>query len=567
VLSPGETLDGRYEILSLIASGNMGSVYRARRVLLLDEVAVKVIRADDASRDVRDRFVRESRAAARLHHPNIVGILDFDIGPSRAPFLVMELLNGPSVKDEIAARRWLEVADVRRIVPPLCSALQLAHDSGIVHRDLKPANIVRHDFAGGEHVYKIVDFGIANLRESTDETRLTRADQFIGTIAYAAPEQLTNGTVDRRSDVYSLGVVVFEMLTGRVPFDAPDAVSIVTMHLFSHAPRPSQFRPELPAWVDLVVGRALAKRPEDRWQSMAEFGAAIDAGDGRPAAAAEPGASALLATYDIQERIGPGRLGSEVYRGVHRALGHPVAIRMLRPNGQRNWDGVRARFLREARTLQLGHPSIIQVRDYGEDGDLVYVVTEFILGPSLRELMAEAGPLPWARLQPLLVQLLDAARALHRRHGLLCGLTPEIIRIARATGDEAERVMISTAGIWQGQDLLATLQEQTLRGLGLADEELRYVAPELLTGQAADVRSDVFTMGVLAYEMATGALPYDAGSMPGLLGTMLKGQPADPRSRQPTLPEAAARALLRALRPAPDERFESGQEFAGALLG
>ena len=567
MLSPGQILDGRYEILSLIASGNMGSVYRARRVLLLDEVAIKVIRADDTLPAVRDRFVRESRAAAGLHHPNIVGILDFDLDSTRAPFLVMELLNGPSVKDEIAARGWLDLDDVRRIVPPLCNALHLAHGHGIVHRDLKPANIVGHDFAGAERVYKIVDFGIANLREATDETRLTRADQFIGTIAYASPEQLTARPIDQRSDVYSLGVVVFEMLTGRLPFDGADAVEVLAAHLSSGAPRPSQFRADLPAWVDVVVGRALSKRPEDRWQTMADFGAAIAAGDGRPAAAAEGAPSALLATYDIQERIGAGRLGSEVFRGVHRALGHPVAIRMLRPSGQRNWDGVRARFLREARTLQLGHPSIIQVRDYGEEGDLVYVVTEFILGPSLRELMSEAGPIAWPRLQPLLVQLVDAAGALHRRQGLLCGLTPDIIRVARATGDEEERLMISTAGIWQAQDLLATLQEQTLRGLGLADQELRYIAPELLTGQAADLRSDVFTMGVLAYEMATGGLPYDSVSMPALLGTMLKGKPADPSGRQPTLPAPAAAALLRALRPAPDDRFASAKEFGAALFG
>jgi serine/threonine protein kinase len=567
VLSPGQIVDGRYEILSLIASGAMGSVYRARRVLLRDEVAIKVIRADDATPTVRDRFVRESRAAASLHHPNIVGILDFHVDASRTPFLVMELLNGPSVKDEIAQRGRLEVDDVRRIVPPLCNALELAHRGGIVHRDLKPANIVRHDFPGGDQVYKIVDFGIANLREATDETRLTGADQFIGTIAYASPEQLAAGTIDQRSDVYSLGVVVFEMLTGRVPFDGRDAIAIVTAHLSSPVPRPSQFRPQLPAWVDLVVGRALEKRPADRWQSMADFGAAIAAGDGRPTVVSDGTPSALLATYDIQERIGPGRLGSEVFRGVHRALGHPVAIRMLRPSGPRNWDGVRGRFLREARTLQLAHPSIIQVRDYGEEGGLVYVVTEFILGPSLRELMAETGPIPWPRLRPLLMQLADAARALHRRNGLLCGLTPEIIRISRATGDEEERLMISTAGIWQGQDLLATLQEQTLRGLGLADEELRYIAPELLTGQAADLRSDVFTMGVLGYEMATGMLPYDAVSMPALLGTMLKGTPADPLARQPTLPAHASEALLKALRPAPGDRFASVKEFAAALFG
>ena len=571
MLAVGHILDGRYEIVSIIASGGMGEVYRARRTLLLDEVAIKVILADHALPSIRERFMRESRASARLRHPNIVSILDFDIDSSGNPFLVMELLSGPSLKDEIAARRRLDVADVQRIVPQLCNALHLAHSNGIVHRDLKPANLVRHDFPGGEQVYKIVDFGIAAIRESSDETRLTGADQFVGTVAYASPEQLRGGAVDSRSDVYSLGAVVFEMLAGRLPFTGPDVLAIVSAQLSSPVPSLRALHADLPAWVDIVVARALARDPAERWPTIAAFGAAIRAGDGRGQTGVAGAATALLATYDIGTHIGPGRLGSEVYRGVHRALGHPVAIRMLRRGGQRNWEAVRARFLREAQTLQFGHPSIIQVRDYGEEGDLVYVVTDFIEGLSLRELMSATGPIAWPRLRPLLVQLLEAARVLHRRNGLLAGLTPDIMRVARERdeGDsgEEERLMISTAGIWQAQDLLATLQERTLRGLGLADDELRYVAPELLTGQAADVRSDVFTIGVLGYEMATGTLPYDAASMPALLGAMLKGTPVPPAGKQPTLPAAASAALLRALRPAPDARFASAKEFAAALFG
>jgi serine/threonine protein kinase len=571
VLEVGTILDGRYEIVSIIASGGMGAVYRARRTLLLDEVAIKVIRADDTVPAVRERFMRESRASAQLRHPNIVSILDLDIDRSGNPFLVMELLNGPSLKDEIAARRRLDVADVQRIVPRLCDALQLAHANGIVHRDLKPANVVRHDFPGGEQVYKIVDFGIATMRESSEETRLTGAEQFVGTVPYASPEQLRAVGVDARSDVYSLGSVVFEMLTGRLPFTDPDVLGMVAAKLLSPVPSLRAVRADLPVWVDIVVQRALATDPVERWPTIAAFGAAILAGDGSVQTGVGAAATGLLATYDIGAHIGPGRLGSEVYRGVHRALGHPVAIRMLRRGGQRDWHGVRARFLREAQTLQLGHPSIIQVRDYGEEAGLVYVVTDFIDGPSLRQLMSASGPLAWPRLRPLLAQLLDAARALHRRNGLLAGLTPDIMRVAHERDEggtaEEERLMISTAGIWLAQDLLATLQERTLRGLGLADEEIRYVAPELLTGQAADVRSDVFTIGVLGYEMATGTLPYDAASMPALLGAMLKGAPMPPVEKQLTLPAAASDALLRALRPSPDGRFASVKELAAALLG
>jgi serine/threonine protein kinase len=565
VLSTGQILDGRYEIIAPLAEGGMGAVYRARRTLLGDEVAIKIIRADQGSDAGRERFMRESRASARLRHPNIVSILDFNIGADNHPYLVMELLNGRSLKEEIAAAGRLPLEHVCRIVPPLCAALHFAHGLGIVHRDLKPANVVAHEFTPGERVYKLVDFGLANIRESNAETRLTGPHEFIGTIAYASPEQLSGTAVDPRSDIYSLGAVVFEMLTGRPPYESEDPVAVLNGHLTAPVPQPSSLCQDLPVWVDVAVCRALAKEPDERWPDVAAFGQALRGGepDRTAVSLGAPAASGLLATYEIGERIGPGRLGSEVYRGMHRALGHPVAIRLLRRDRQRNWNGTRARFLREAQTLQVAHPSIIQVRDYGEEPDLVYLVTDFIEGSSLRELMRSSGPLPWPRLRRFAVQLVEAAHVLHRRKGLLCGVNPDIIRIT--SDEEGERLMISSAGVWQASDLLATLQEQTLRGIGLADAELRYVAPELMTGRSADVRSDVFTMGVLLYEMATGALPFDGASMPQLLGAMLRGGPADPRTLQPTLPEAAAAALLVALRAAPEDRQASARAFGAAL--
>jgi serine/threonine protein kinase len=482
----------------------------------------------------------------------------------------MELLSGPSLRGEIAARGRLDIEDVQRFLPPLCAALQLAHNHGIVHRDIKPANIVAHDFGNGDRTFKLVDFGLANVRESTEETRLTAAHTFLGTVAYSSPEQLTCRPIDARSDIYSLGAVLYEMVTGHVPFDGDSAAAIFTAHMTAPVPRPSKERADLPAWIDVAVARAMAKSPDDRWPSMADFGGIIAASINTTATIAStsfsPSMSSLLATYEMGERLGPGRLGSDVYRGVHRALGHPVAIRVLRRDPERNWDGVRARLMREAKTLQVTHQSVIQVRDYGEELDMAYVVTDLIEGPSLREMLVADGAIPWPRLEHLLEQLIDAARALHRRHGLLCGLSPEIIRVAAASDDDDERLMISSAGIWQAQDLLATLHEQTLRGTGMADVELRYVAPELMTGQSADIRSDIFTMGVLAYEMATARRPYEGTSMATLLGAMLRGTLDDPRVAQPNLPAGAAAAIHRALRPSPADRFATAKEFGEALF-
>ena len=179
--------------------------------------------------------------------------------------------------------------------------------------------------------------------------------------------------------------------------------------------------------------------------------------------------------------------------------------------------------------------------------------------------------MPWTRLRPLLAQLLEAARVLHRRKILLCGLNPEIIRIREPeagdadAAEEGERLLISTGGIWRAQDLLATLNERTLRGVALDDIELRYIAPELLTGATVDVRSDIFTLGTLAYEMATGRPPYDGASMQALLGHMLAGMAPDPRATQPDVPAEVAAAILRSLAPSPANRFATVKELAKQL--
>ena len=571
MLAAGTIVDGRYEIVEPLAEGGMGAVFRARRRLLGDEVAIKIVRSDiGGDQAARERFLREGRACAQLRHPNIVSILDYNLDAGGRPFLVMELLNGRSLRQEIGMRGALPIEEVQAIIGPLCGALQLAHRQGILHRDLKPANIVAHDFGGGTRVHKIVDFGLVRVQAS-ESTRLTEAHQFVGTFTYASPEQILGGEMDAKSDQYSLAVVTYELLAGRAPFIESDPAQLVNALMTKRFPAPSTLGLDLPQWIDVVLGRALAKSPADRYESVAHFGRALLAGGGsdrttmtrgeRPVA---PSSGGLLATYDLGERLGPGRLGSDVFKGMHRALGHPVAIRLLRRGPDRNWDAVRGRFFREAQTLQVAHPSIIQVRDYGEEGDLVYLVTDFIGGVSLREALNTGGAMPWPRLLPLLAQLVEAARVLHRKGGLLCGVSPDIMRIA--PDEDGERLLISTAGIWQATDLLATMGDATLRGTALADVELHYVAPELLTGQNADVRSDVFTMGVLAYEMATATLPYDGASMPALLGAMLKGRPANPRNAQPTLPGAAADAILKALAPAPEDRYLTAKELASALL-
>src|SRR5690606_3430062 len=204
-----------------LAGGGMGEVYLARRTSLGDEVAVKVVRPSGPDPAVwRARFLRESQACARLRHPAIVTILDFSANASGEPYLVMEYLNGPSLAEELRARGRFELEPVLQLAGAIGSALQLAHRSGIVHRDLKPQNIVSHRYETGEVVHKIIDFGLAALRAGGTDTpteALTGAHEFIGTVAYAAPEQFGGGTADARSDQYSLAVILYELLAGVRP--------------------------------------------------------------------------------------------------------------------------------------------------------------------------------------------------------------------------------------------------------------------------------------------------------------------------------------------------------------
>ncbi len=249
----------------------------------------------------------------------------------------------------------------------------------------------------------------------------------------------------------------------------------------------------------------------------------------------------LLSRYDLGDVLGPGRFGSVVRRGTHRALSTPVAIRHLKRAGQPHWEALRGRFLREARTLQVRHQHLLHVRDFGEDASGVFVVTDLVDGPSLREVLS-AGPLTWARARRLILQMTDAAEALHQHGGLLTGVNPETIRVTGSGA--AERLVLTTGGIRALADVLATLPEGQLRGHETSDAELPYLAPEVLTGRLPDAATDLFTVGVVAYQMVKGRVPYRAPSLPELIGQMLTvPPPALPADGPPAAMAAVTRCL------------------------
>lgn len=285
-----------------------------------------------------------------------------------------------------------------------------------------------------------------------------------------------------------------------------------------------------------------------------------------PAPVLEPSKESplVVGNYDLTKVLAIGRFGSVVYAGEHRMLGSPVAVRVYRPTEKDNKEAIRARFLREARALQVMHPNIIHVRDFGETPEMMYVVTDLLAGVSLGELVRSDGRLAIPKLTQFVRELSEATAAVHVHGGFISGLHPEIIRVVREPAKD-ERLAISSAGIGGMQDLLSTMNEATLRGQA-APHELSYVAPELLMGNPADQRADVFTIGALMYYMATGRPPYPAESFPQLLGRMLMTKPPDVATERPDLGAEAAAMIMRCILSDANTRFATASEVTAAWL-
>ncbi|MDP9868657.1 protein kinase domain-containing protein [Streptosporangium brasiliense] len=280
-------LSGRYELLEPLGRGGMGVVYRARDRELERIVAVKVLPAQMLrDEDFRARFRREARAAAGLSHPHIATV--YDIGESTdggdpVPYLVMELVEGGTLAD-LLRQAPPTAAEAGRIVAAVLEALEHSHGREVVHRDIKPANIMVHR-AGGRVRVKVMDFGIAKLMSET-ATRLTATGMRIGTPSYMSPEQADGRPTDARSDLYSTGCVLYEMLTGRPPFTGDSPAVVLFGHLHKAPLPPSQLNPVLAPFWDQMLATALAKDPHQRHRDAAAMRQAIETGLAAPTAQA-----------------------------------------------------------------------------------------------------------------------------------------------------------------------------------------------------------------------------------------------------------------------------------------
>ena len=309
----GRTLDQKYYLESKLGVGGMGTVYRAGRLLNGDRVAVKILHPDQmADPQAVERFRRESQTASRLKHPNVVTVYDFGVSREGLNYQVMELAEGVSLRSLVHRHGRLTETAAAEIIRQVCAALDETHRLGIVHRDIKPENILVQTVPGGLRV-KVLDFGIAALRD-VKASKLTRTGAVVGTPHYMSPEHCLGEELDGRSDIYSLGIVLFEMLTGVVPFDSPTMTAIVIKHVNDPPPRPRILNPKISPAVESVVLRALEKRRDARPQTAGEMARGLIAaagsarpGSSHPATVAAPGVvtPAPIRTPKLRELVTP----------------------------------------------------------------------------------------------------------------------------------------------------------------------------------------------------------------------------------------------------------------------
>ncbi|MBI4850545.1 MAG: serine/threonine protein kinase [Acidobacteria bacterium] len=276
----GRLIDNKYLIENKIARGGTGTVYKAMHVQLNVSVAVKVLHTERMSDALAvERFRREAYAAMQVRHPNAIAVFDFGVTTDNLVYVVMELLRGMSLRQKLKQMCYVSLLDVNSIIQQISAAVAIAHKRKIVHRDLKPENVFIHN-DGDEEIVKVVDFGLAKLRGFIDDVEspaLTRDGLVIGTPLYMSPEQSRGRSVDKRSDIYSLGVMLYEMLTGTLPFRGSSLSEIAIKHA-TEKPRPVyEIRPVLPAVINAVVMHALEKVPKNRPSTVTEWAASLHA--------------------------------------------------------------------------------------------------------------------------------------------------------------------------------------------------------------------------------------------------------------------------------------------------
>ena len=590
---------GNFRIERLLGRGGMASVYYGWDVKLERPVAIKVIDVRSSeSQDYAERFVREARAVAAWHHENIIQVYYAD-EQDGLYYFAMEYIDGLDLGELLAQYaadgELMAHEDVLLVGRAVAQALDYAHQQGVIHRDVKPSNVM----VTRKGRVVLTDFGLAM------DAYQGSLGQVFGSPHYISPEQArSSARAVPQSDLYSLGVMLYEMLTGVLPFDDPSAAVVALQHITEEPRPPREINSALSKEAESVLLQALSKSPQERYQSGAEMidvlaeallappseqevkaslptpgtrrptgqtlsGVSIDekvslysqAGVGSVPVASPytPADESLvgmqLDEYRIDALLGQGGMAS-IYYGLDVRLKRRVAIKVISAPLRTDFGYV-ARFGREAQAIaRLEHPHIVRLYRYGEDKGLLYMAMQYVDGTDLASVLAEhrqAGSLIEPEEAGRIVREVCLALDYAHAHGVIHrDVKPSNIML-----DKQGHVYLADFG-------LALLTEFGTRGEILGSP--RYMAPEQAISSAEVVpQSDLYAVGVILYEMFTGEIPFDADEPMEIALMHMSKPPRPPRSLRPQISPALEAVILKALAKDPAQRYQSGAELAHAL--
>ncbi len=556
---------GPYRLDALVGRGSFSEVYRATS-RERGTVAVKVLRCDAKA---RERFLAESLAMGRLDHPNVVPILDVGEADGLGYF-VMPFYEGGTLRDRI--ERAMPLGDAVRIAASLASALGAAHEAGIIHRDLKPENVL-FDEAG---IARLSDFGLARLAEDPRLDDITDDRATLGTLPYVAPEHLRHEQVDPRADLWALGVILYEVISGQKPFMSSEQGAVRSM-IEGKLPALRAVRPDVPPRLSRLVSRLVTPDPNRREGSAEAVEAELRSiavedlpdtpvsGDEAPRSRARkssvPVAAMLVADrYRLESEIGRGGMGS-VWRADHLGLRVPCAVKLLRPE----LDAAayaQQRFLDEAHMLaRLDHPNIVHVYDAGLHRGRPFIAMELLEGETLKALLDRRGHL---RPEEALEILKPVAEALARAHevgvihrdlkpeNVFVSATPKGQRVPKILDFGISRITTATA-------------EASTTAQGVIVGTPVYMSPEQIEGKGADASADVWALAVVAYRMLTASLPFLGDSLPALALRISTGRAVPPSRLRKELPPALDAVFTQAFDPDPRRRPPNAVAVVAAI--
>ncbi len=575
-VSPGDVIAERYELLERLGRGGMGTVYKAHDRELDRMIAVKIIRPDlVASTTAVRRLKQETLLARQIAHRNVVRVFDLGIAAGMR-FITMEFVEGETLRSVLRREGKLPASDAVAIMKQVCEGLHAAHTEDVIHRDLKPANVM----ISRDGRARILDFGLAR---SFEETGITRTGVVLGTPDYMSPEQALGQPVDARSDIFAFGVIFYELVSGVLPFTGKTLVEALMARTREPALPIGSLAPDIPANLARVVMRCLDPDLGRRYQSAQEILDDLNASPGkrdagRPRGAAQPEASGTIAPgtllgsrYRVESVAGSGGMG-KVYRATDLDLNRTVALKVVRPDLASDPETLERLKHEISLASRITHRNILRIHDLGEANGLRFVSMAWADGEDLSELLRRSAPLPEERIIQLAGEICAGLEAAHEQ-----GIVHRDLKPSNVLLDSAGHACIADFGLahvvekQEGAritDQMARKDDETRLAANRAGEipgTPRYMSPEQVEGKAVDARSDIYSLGLILYELATGDIPFKDDSVFQTLAQRVTEKPKNAKLLNPAISDRLAAVIARCLEREPERRYQSARELLDDL--